>query len=89
MKYAYADTKPKIFNRLSRVEGQVRGISKMVEDDKYCIDILTQITAVQSALDKIALELLRDHTRSCLVMGSEETRLKKADELVDTIARII
>jgi DNA-binding FrmR family transcriptional regulator len=65
MKYGYTDTKPALLKRLNRVEGQVRGVSKMVQDDKYCIDILTQVSAAKAALDKVALELLRDHARHC------------------------
>ncbi len=56
-KYGYTDSKDQLSKRLKRAEGQVRGVAKMVEDDKYCIDILTQISAAQAALDKVALEL--------------------------------
>jgi DNA-binding FrmR family transcriptional regulator len=63
----YTATKPQLQRRLARIEGQVRGISKMVEDDRYCIDVLTQINAVQAALDKVALGLLDGHARHCLL----------------------
>ena len=66
MKYGYAENKPAIAMRLKRIEGQVRGVARMVAEDKYCIDILTQVTAAQAALDKVALELLRDHAKHCL-----------------------
>ena len=89
MSYGYANSKPGLKNRLNRIEGQVRGVSKMVEDDKYCIDILTQISAVQNALDKVALELLKSHSRHCLALASKQDRIKKADELVATIGRLI
>lgn len=86
MKYGYDENKPKLLNRLKRVEGQVRGVSAMVEEDKYCIDILTQISAVQSALDKVALELVRDHARHCLA-GNGASGDLKADELVNALSR--
>src|SRR5436190_3069748 len=63
----YGATKNQLLRRLSRVEGQVRGISRMVEEDRYCIDVLTQISAAQAALDKVALGLLDDHARHCVV----------------------
>ena len=66
----YAANKGPLLKRLRRVEGQVRGVERMVEEDRYCIDVLTQITAAQAALDKVALELLDDHARHC-VLGSE------------------
>lgn len=90
-KHGYTDTKNQVLKRLNRAEGQVRGIGRMVNEDKYCIDILTQISAAQAALDKVALELLRDHTRHCLSnetvmpMGSGD----KADELVGAISRLL
>lgn len=65
----YTATKPQLQTRLSRIEGQVRGVSRMVEEDRYCIDVLTQISAIRVALDKVALGLLDDHARHCLVGG--------------------
>ena len=62
-KHGYTATKDQLLTRLRRIEGQVRGIEGMVEDDRYCIDVLTQISAVQAALDKVALGLLDDHAR--------------------------
>lgn len=87
MKYGYYNSKEQLRKRLNRVEGQVRGVSKMVEEDKYCIDILTQITAAQAALDKVALELLRDHAQHCLAGNDGNTN--KADELVGAIGRML
>lgn len=87
----YSDTKLQLTKRLNRIEGQVRGVSKMVEEDKYCIDIITQIGAAQAALDKVALELIRDHARHCLsndAITSHGTG-DKADELVGAIARLL
>lgn len=65
----YTATKDQLKDRLARIEGQVRGIARMVEDDRYCIDVLTQINAIQAALDRVALGLLDDHARHCLVGG--------------------
>jgi DNA-binding FrmR family transcriptional regulator len=65
----YTATKDQLLKRLARIEGQVRGISRMVEDDRYCIDVLTQINSIQAALDKVSLGLLDDHARHCLVGG--------------------
>jgi DNA-binding FrmR family transcriptional regulator len=88
--YGYSENKGNIIKRLSRAEGQVRGVAKMVEDDKYCIDILTQITAAQSALDKVAIELLRDHAKHCMMDAkSDEEKKDKADELVAAIGRMM
>jgi len=90
IKYGYADKKAPLARRLSRIEGQVRGVSKMVDGDKYCIDILTQITAAQSALDRVALELLAEHTRHC--MDNEQVgqdKNQKVDELVKAVGRMI
>lgn len=91
MVYGYADNKEQVQKRLSRIEGQVRGISKMVAEDKYCIDILTQVGAIKAALDKVALELVRDHAKHCLsnddVHGHHGK--DKADELVNAIGRML
>jgi DNA-binding FrmR family transcriptional regulator len=65
----YTATKDQLKDRLARIEGQVRGVARMVEEDRYCIDVLTQISAIQAALDRVALGLLDDHARHCLVGG--------------------
>lgn len=90
-KYGYADNKEQVLKRLSRAEGQVRGVARMVDEDKYCIDVLTQINAVQAALDKVALELLRDHARHCLANDEVHSHNSgdKADELIDAIGRML
>jgi CsoR family transcriptional regulator, copper-sensing transcriptional repressor len=82
-------------NRLRRIEGQVRGIERMVEDDRYCIDILTQVSAVKTALDALALQLLGDHVTHCvadaLASGDREVATEKSRELlaaVDRFARV-
>ncbi|UXY17321.1 metal-sensitive transcriptional regulator [Chitiniphilus purpureus] len=60
------DNKPALISRLNRIEGQVRGINRMVQEDRYCIDILTQVAAVKSALDSLAMQLLESHARGCV-----------------------
>jgi DNA-binding FrmR family transcriptional regulator len=85
----YTATKGQLLTRLKRIEGQVRGISGMVEDDRYCIDVLTQISAVRAALDKVALGLLDDHARVC-VMGAEgEERIDRTDEMMAAVGRLV
>lgn len=77
--------------RLARIEGQVRGLSRMVEDDRYCIDIVTQIAAVRAALGKIEQVILRDHISHCVAQamssGNTAEQKKKIDELMDVLAR--
>lgn len=90
-KHGYTDNKEQVLKRLKRAEGQVRGVARMVEEDKYCIDVLTQISAAQAAIDKVALELLRDHARHCLSNDSVMAHGSgdKAEELVGAISRMI
>lgn len=79
-----------VLNRLARIEGQVRGIRRMVDDDKYCVDILTQIAAVTTALDRVALRVLEGHVQGCvrdaMVSGGKEAE-GKADELLEAVER--
>ena len=85
----YSATKDDLLKRLRRIEGQTRGVQAMVEDDRYCVDVLTQINAVQAALDKVALGLLDEHARHC-VMGAEgDDQLDKTDELMAAVARLM
>jgi CsoR family transcriptional regulator, copper-sensing transcriptional repressor len=85
----YTASKDQLIKRLRRIEGQIGGIERMVEDDRYCIDVLTQISAVQAALDKVALGLLDDHAHHC-VMGAEGTeRGVKTDELMAAVGRLM
>ena len=83
----YTATKEQLNKRLARIEGQVRGVSRMVEEDRYCIDVLTQISAIQAALDKVALGLLDGHTRHCLIGG--RLREASADELMAAVGRLM
>ncbi len=89
--YGYTESKEELLTRLARAEGQVRGVARMVNDDKYCIDILTQISAIQGALDQVALELLREHTNHYLENGtlSHGLQQEKSDELIAAIARLL
>jgi DNA-binding FrmR family transcriptional regulator len=85
----YTATKDQLLKRLRRIEGQVRGIEGMVEDDRYCIDVLTQISAVQAALDKVALGLLDDHAQHCVLGASEDTKAQRTEELMASVARLM
>ncbi len=85
----YSPTKDQLLKRLRRVEGQVRGVQNMVEDDRYCIDVLTQISAVQAALDKVALGLLDEHARHCVVGGPDELKDDRTEELMAAVARLM
>jgi DNA-binding FrmR family transcriptional regulator len=85
------DNKSKLLNRLNRVEGQVRGITRMVEDGRYCIDVLTQIRAVRAALVRVETEMLKAHLDHCIesaiVSGDQDEQRKKASELIDLLER--
>ena len=87
----HRDDKPKLLNRLSRVEGQVRGVARMVEDDRYCIDILTQLQAVRAALTKVESEILKQHLGHCIegaiISGDRNAQREKAAELVQLLER--
>jgi DNA-binding FrmR family transcriptional regulator len=85
----YQEDKEQLLKRLARVEGQVRGVSKMVEEERYCIDVLTQIGAIQAALDKVALGLLDDHTRHCVIEAEGGERVEKVDELMAALGRFV
>jgi CsoR family transcriptional regulator, copper-sensing transcriptional repressor len=86
----YTATKDQLLTRLKRIEGQVRGIEGMVEDDRYCIDVITQISAVQAALDKVALGLLDGHARHCVVDGHAEGSPEElTDELMAAVGRLM
>jgi len=82
---------PKLLNRLNRIEGQVRGIVRMVEDGRYCIDVLTQLQAVRAALVRAESEMLKDHLGHCIegaiVSGDRDEQRRKAAELVELLER--
>lgn len=85
----YSATKDQLQTRLRRIEGQVRGVQRMVDEDRYCIDVLTQISAVQAALDKVALGLVDGHTRHCVIEAEREERSDKTEELMAAMARLM
>ena len=87
----YTATKDQLKDRLARIEGQVRGVARMVEDDRYCIDVLTQISAIQAALDRVALGLLDDHARHCLVggHGGPSDPEDQVHELMSAVGRML
>jgi CsoR family transcriptional regulator, copper-sensing transcriptional repressor len=91
MSLGYSASKDQLLKRLVRVEGQVRGVARMVEEDRYCIDVLTQISAVQAALDKIALGLVDGHARHCM-QGKGEAPAdpdEQVDELMGALGRLV
>ena len=90
--YGYTQNKDDYLQRLRRVEGQVRGLQRMVEEDKYCIDILTQVSAVTRALESVALGLLEDHLGHCVAQAIAEgggEAAEKVREASDAIARLV
>jgi DNA-binding FrmR family transcriptional regulator len=87
-KPGYTASKEQLLKRLARIEGQVRGVSRMVEEDRYCIDVLTLIQASVAALEGVALGLLDDHVRNC-IKGSAAQREEKTDELMGAVGRLV
>jgi DNA-binding FrmR family transcriptional regulator len=85
----YTASKDQLQTRLRRIEGQVRGVQKMVDEDRYCIDVLTQIAAIQAALDKVGLGLLDGHARTCVVGTEDEIRDERTDELMAAVGRLM
>jgi DNA-binding FrmR family transcriptional regulator len=87
----YTASKQQLLNRLARVEGQVRGVARMVEEDRYCIDVLTQIAAAQAALEKIALGLVDGHVRVCMRDGggAPSDPDERVDELMGAVGRLV
>ena len=85
------ETKAAVLKRLNRIEGQVRGLSRMVDEDRYCIDIVTQVTAVRAALRRAEEEILRDHVSHCvehaIASGNKNEQRKKISEIIDVLGR--
>lgn len=83
--------KSKLLNRLSRIEGQVRGVARMVEEERYCIDVLTQLQAVRAALSRVETEMLKDHLGHCIesaiIADDKDEQRRKAGELIDLLER--
>jgi DNA-binding FrmR family transcriptional regulator len=84
----YQASKEELLTRLARVEGQVRGVARMVEEDRYCIDVLTQIEAAEAALNKIALGLLDEHVRHCM-RGGKGASDAQVEELMGAVGRLV
>jgi DNA-binding FrmR family transcriptional regulator len=87
----YRSHKSQVKTRLKRIEGQIRGVQKMVDEDRYCIDVLTQVGAVKAALDAVALLLLEDHTEHCVVdaiqAGDGSTKIRELNEAVERLVK--
>jgi DNA-binding FrmR family transcriptional regulator len=84
----YQASKEELLTRLARVEGQIRGVARMVEEDRYCIDVLTQIEAAEAALNKVALGLLDDHVRHCM-RGGRGASDDQVEELMGAVGRLV
>jgi len=87
----YTATKDQLLDRLARIEGQIGGVARMVADDRYCIDVVTQINAARAALDKVALGLIDGHVRHCLVggHGGPSDPSDQAEELMGAVGRLL
>jgi CsoR family transcriptional regulator, copper-sensing transcriptional repressor len=83
--YVRGNQKEALLKRLKRIEGQVRGLQNMIEEERYCIDILTQVSATRAALDGVALGVMEDHVRHCVREGGDE----KVDELMGAVERMV
>jgi DNA-binding FrmR family transcriptional regulator len=87
-KPGYSASKEQLQRRLTRIEGQVRGVERMVDEDRYCIDVLTQISAIRAALDKVALNLVDDHARNCMSDPAQRSPAQ-VDELMGALDRLL
>jgi len=89
--YGYSPQKDPLIKRLRRIEGQVRGIAKMVEEDRYCIDVLQQMSAVKAAMDKVALGVLDAHVNHCMTAGADDQgrRDEMTSELMGAVSRLV
>jgi DNA-binding FrmR family transcriptional regulator len=85
----YLKDKADLTKRLRRISGQVNGVERMVDEERYCIDILTQISAIRSALDRVAIAVLDDHVRHCVVAASEGKRDERTTEMMDAVGRLL
>ena len=85
----YSEDKDAVLKRLRRIEGQVRGVERMVEEERYCIDVVTQVTAIQAALDKVALELLSDHAAHCVAGADGSQQAERTEELMAAVKRLL
>jgi DNA-binding FrmR family transcriptional regulator len=85
----YIQNKDDLVKRLRRIAGQVGGVERMVDDERYCIDILTQVSAIQSALDRVSLALLDDHARHCVVGATPDNQEEMTAEMMGAVGRLI
>jgi DNA-binding FrmR family transcriptional regulator len=85
----YSADKEQLRKRLARIEGQVRGVQRMVDEDRYCIDVLQQISAIQAALNGVALGLVDGHVRHCIVGASDGDREEMTTELMGAVGRLV
>jgi CsoR family transcriptional regulator, copper-sensing transcriptional repressor len=85
----YAAAKDPLLRRMARIEGQVRGVSRMIDEERYCIDVLQQISAVRAALDKVALALVADHVKHCVLGAEADNRDEMAEELLSALGRLV
>src|SRR5436309_6098175 len=85
----YSASKDELLARLARIEGQVRGVQGMVAEDRYCIDVLTQIAAIQAALDKVALGLLDGHAHTCVIGAQPDEQDARTEEMMAAIGRLM
>ena len=85
----YSATKDQLLKRLARIKGQVSGVERMVSEDRYCIDVLTQIAAIEAALDKVALGLLDDHARHCVIGADPGQQGERTAELMAAVGRLM
>ncbi|MDQ0297763.1 DNA-binding FrmR family transcriptional regulator [Salibacterium salarium] len=89
-KHTVQPNKQQLLNRLKRIEGQVRGVHNMVEDDRYCVDILNQIAAIQSAVNKVSLALVEDHTHHCVANAIKNGEGEESiEELMEVMKRMV
>ena len=86
---SYADEKDNILLRLSRIEGQIRGVSRMIEEDRYCVEVLQQIASMQSAADAVAMILLGNHVKGCVTDGLRSGNEERVDEMVGVIRKYL
>jgi DNA-binding FrmR family transcriptional regulator len=86
---SYADDKERLLLRLNRIEGQIRGISRMIHEDRYCVDVLQQIASMQSAADAVAMMLLENHVKGCVADGLRSGKTERVDEMVGVIRKYL
>lgn len=86
---AYTGDKGALLKRLRRIEGQVRGVERMVEEERHCIEVVTQITAIQAALDKVALGLLEEHAHHCVIGANPDVQEERTTELMGAVNRLL